>query len=240
MYALASSCRSAILSAVLGLCPAATLVAQAPPDARPAARLGVLLGMSSSQLDGQRESAAVPRVSSRQAVVAGGYATIPIGWRLAFQPELLYSPRGFRYRTGAGDFTLKMDYVEAPLLLRGSLPRVGAAVPYLYAGPAPALRARCAFTGGRAVAGVVNRISCAGAREAAGGQALDFRRVDLGAVVGGGLAVDIGGRALALGARYSQGLTPIEDPVTGADGGPVQRKHRVLSILTSIEFPIGR
>jgi hypothetical protein len=57
--------------------------------------------------------------SSRTAIVLGGFATIPINPRFAFQPELLYSQQGAKVEDEFDDDdrgTFKIDYVLVPLL----------------------------------------------------------------------------------------------------------------------------
>jgi hypothetical protein len=232
---------------VLGLAmtvPAAALTAQAtgtsPAAARPGGGIGLVLGLGASELAGQRESAAVPSVSSRVAPLGGAYLRLPVGARFAVQPELLYVPKGFRYElTGStADYALQLDYLELPVLLRAELPRVGRAMPFLYAGPAASLRVRCAFTG-EAAGEADYRQDCGEANALTGGN-LTFKRFDLGAMVGGGLAFSLGGRALGVGARFSQGLTAIDDRVALPNGTARERKNRVLSLVTSYEFPLGR
>ena len=53
--------------------------------------------------------------SPRLGIVAGVFATVPFG-KLSVQPEVLYSMKG--YDADKLDFTVELDYIEFPVLIR--------------------------------------------------------------------------------------------------------------------------
>jgi len=52
---------------------------------------------------------------------AGLYLNLPIAYPLSFQPEILYSEKGYAAVTADGNFTQHANYVDIPLLLKFKL-----------------------------------------------------------------------------------------------------------------------
>jgi hypothetical protein len=145
---------------------------------------------------------------------------------LAVQPELLYSSKGITDKETDVDAKLKMNYVEVPVLLRVEVPTSGGVKPFFYGGPAISFKASCNIE----VSGQgVNINSNCDDLESPG---MKLKTVDYGLVAGGGLAFDVGGKTFSIGARYDHSLGKIAD---GSD-----TKHRVISVLATLEFPRAR
>ena len=186
-------------------------------------RLGIAAGINSSTLGGGD----VEDASRRTGFIGGIFLVAPLAPGFAIQPELLYSMKGAKFEDASEGITgtLKMDYVEVPLLLRFDLSSSGGVRPFIYAGPAISFKASCkAEVEGQ---GQSASVDC---NEFEGNAAI--KTVDYGAVVGGGLAFDMAGRMFTLGARYNQGMAKISDEST--------TKHRVISVLATLEFPWGK
>ncbi len=179
----------------------------------------------------------------RLAFAAGGYLTYAFSPSLAFQPEALFVSKGAKYE-GSGqveveDFglvnvdweqTLKLTYLEVPLLLRIS--------------PAPAASTRPYFLVGPTVAFELSAKMAVDVTASAQGQTdtqeeeddLDgVKSLDLGAAVGAGLDIAAGKvTRITLEARYTLGLTSIDD-AEGADDG-VDVKNATLMVMAGIGF----
>ena len=56
-------------------------------------------------------------VSHRAGFTAGLFASVPANDRISFRPELLYTRKGALLRVDGMDVTLKVDFVELPLLV---------------------------------------------------------------------------------------------------------------------------
>ena len=93
----------------------------------------------------------------------------------------------------------------------------------LYSRPAIAIRASCDFE--FVDGGVSTSASCDEIEE----NGVKFKSVDYGVIVGAGLAFDVNGKTLSVGARYDHSLADIND----ASG----IKHRVISLMATFEFP---
>jgi hypothetical protein len=82
---------------------------------------------------------------SRTGFVGGIFVDIPAATSLVFEPQVLYSQKGVKYSgtvSGLGvDVTLKMDYIDVPLLLRYNLQTDGGA--YFLLGPDVGFNVSC-------------------------------------------------------------------------------------------------
>jgi hypothetical protein len=109
---------------------------------------GIIGGLNFSKLalgDGN----ALENAKNRTAFAGGGFFTLGLGRIFAIQPELLFSMKGTRASNPTqnfttGDLTLKMDYFEIPLLLKGYIPISNPNLrPNLFVGPAIAFLVNC-------------------------------------------------------------------------------------------------
>jgi len=195
--------------------------------ARPAPRFGLMAGVSIASLSGDDTE----DLDSRTGFVAGGTLTLPLTALVSFQPELLYAQKGAKASESGFSATIKLDYIEVPLLLRVDVPTTGSTVrPHFYAGPAVAFKARCDLEASGS--GIDASQSCSDAAAEDDGE--DVKSVDAGLVLGGGLGFDLGRQRLNVGARYNLGLLNI------APEGQATTRTRALTIYGSLDFPIGR
>lgn len=241
------SLRTLTAALLLGATPLAAQVRAAP--AAPAPRFGVLAGLNSTTLAGTNFFVGdYGSTQDRRNGFAGGvYLTLPLGasdW--AFRPEVLYYQAGARYRTtfhppSAMDVInnvtaradLRLSYVQVPLLLQYSLPAGGGIHPQLYGGVAPAVRTSCKLAYRLRGAGTNpfdETRDCDDLGDIVLGDTPALRRFDAGCLVGGALALDAGGRALTVGARYTHGLRGIAEDASVA--------NRAFTLYGSLEFPV--
>ena len=92
----------------------ALLVAIASPAAAQGTTFGARVGVNFANLSLSENNDV--DTSTRTAIAIGGFATIPINPRFAFQPEILYSQQGAKANDESSGGTLKIDYVLVPLL----------------------------------------------------------------------------------------------------------------------------
>jgi len=135
---------------------------------------------------------------NRVFVSAGGFLVQPIRGPLAFQLEALFVPKGGQldaHDTAHTVYTLILNYIEIPALLRVAAARSSSHSIYFFGGPAAALRIDAKFrtaVGRPVTSGVEENLSS------------NVKVYDFSAVAGGG--VDIR-RHLVIDARYDWGLT---------------------------------
>jgi hypothetical protein len=136
--------------------------------------------------------------------------------------------KGAKSSDTGGDLTVKLSYLELPLLLRYDIGSGGEGMrPFVHAGPALALKLSCSF---EATDGSAN-VSTGCDDENGDGGAKSF---DMGLMFGGGFAFRHMDHTFSIGVRYNLGLLNI------AEGEDLSTKNRVLSIVGTFEWPWGK
>jgi hypothetical protein len=215
--------RNALIAALL-VSAGSSLAAQAPAAVTP--RVGIVGGINLASLSDAGGT------SNRTGFVGGVMLSLPVSGNFAFQPEVEYSMKGAASNSSDASAAAKINYVEVPLLLRLDIPASGGVKPFVLAGPTVALKVSCdveAESGGTSVSFSCDEL----ARELGSpGSTVSFASTDVGVAVGGGLAFDVGGRALTLGVRYEMGFVSISSQSDS--------KNRVLSFVGTFEWPFHK
>src|SRR5689334_5653725 len=187
----------------------------------PNPRFGVRAGINIAKLAGD----SVEGAKNKTSFVGGVVASLPLSKDFAFQPELVYSMKGSKFSEQGVDGEFKLNYVELPILIRYDIPVVGTTKPFLLAGPALAFQTSCKISG--TDQGATVTFGCKDFFRQIGAD-VDVKKFDTGAMFGGGLAFDVGGRVLSLAVRYNLGLTDIFSDTDA--------KNRVLSFDATLEW----
>lgn len=177
---------------------------------------GVKGGMTIANMSDDSEGA-----DSRNGLALGGFVGIPLGVTpITIQPEALFTMKGDSETDGDVTSTMKLDYIELPVLAKASFLPAAAAKPSLFFGPALGfnLSAKAATEGGL-LEGEVD------VKDAT-------KSVEFGLVVGGGLDIPLqnGARSLGIDLRYTHGLT------NTIDASGFESKNNVISIMGTIGF----
>lgn len=200
------------LSLVVLALSARVLVAQTTP--LPATRVTVLAGLNVATFTGDGNP------DNRAGFVGGVGLVAPFAPDWSFQPELTYSMKGAKASEGGAEATIKLSYIEIPLLLRWDLPASTMAHPFFHAGPAVAFRVGCSAEINSGDVTLSSSCDNAGA---------DVKTLDLGVMFGGGIAFKHMNHTASIGVRYNVGMNDI------ADGN--DQKNRVLSFIATFEWP---
>jgi outer membrane protein with beta-barrel domain len=204
-------------------------IASTPPlsqvNAQPTPRFGIVGGANLATLT----STFIQNASNRTGFAAGLMAVLPVSPSFAIQPELMFTMKGANSRSSQTSATARIDYVELPVLARFEIPPVGSVRPFVDGGPGFAYRTSCTIQGRATI-----RIDCdALARQAAlASPGAKFSRTDVDGIIGGGLAFDVGGRTMTIGARFDVGFSKV---ITYSDS-----KNRVWSFIGTLEWPFHR
>lgn len=185
----------------------------------PPRRFGITAGVNSATFGGSDAEDAKRRTSG----MIGVLLVAPVTPVFAIQPELLYTMKGAKFNDGTFEATLKMNYVEIPVLARFDFASSGGVKPFFYVGPAISFKLSCDVSA--SFQGATSTSDCDQASE---GEA-NVKSVDYGAIVGAGLAFDVSGRMFTLGARYDHSLSKVSEDS--------DIKHRVISLVGTLEFP---
>lgn len=182
---------------------------------------GVLVGVNIANFHGSDASG----TDSRTGFIGGVTGTFRLSHVFGIQPELLFAQKGAKISTDGGEGTIKVNYLEVPVLARVEFtPESGSVRPFLMAGPSLALKVGCSIAASSQ--GVSASIGCDDALDAGGIGSI--KSVDVGAAVGGGLDILMGTWDLSLGVQYDHGLT---SPLDGSNA-----KNKAISVLAGVTF----
>lgn len=189
-------------------------------SAAEAQTIGFKLGASLSnlQIDGT-----TGETDYTTGFAGGGFIRFGFG-RLGIQPEILSVTKGAELDGGEGgeDSSLKIEYIEIPVLIHLPLTYGSSFAPYVFGGPAFAFEIGCDF----------EDVDCDDESQA---DPVVLKSTDIGLTAGGGLAFAMGPGALLLEGRYTWGMTDIDDTEDA-----VEIKNRSALILAGYSIPIGR
>jgi hypothetical protein len=168
---------------------------------------------------------------SKTGFLAGAFVELPLGGNLSFQPGASFVQKGAEESDGDATLSLELNYIEFPLLFKYAFPTTGSVGVHLSAGPAVAFETSCKVS--VEGTGVELNIGCDE------GDSYDIEvettSVDIGAMLGGGLAFDVGRAQLMVDAFYNFGLKNIDDT-----GGDESVKNRAIYATVGASFPVGR
>lgn len=214
---LRTGCR--ILALALLASPLRVYAQDLPSSRTP--RLSFTLGVSSTTVSTPDPAG----FADRQSALPGVELALPLTARVSVVPTLLVVRKGVRVSTPlAARQALDWNYVELPVLLRVELPTRFHLTPFLSGGPALAYQTGCWIDDS-----VQPRATCAAYdRAPASGGIPDRRRLDVSALLGGGLTIPAAGHRVRIGALYDRGLRRVNPPVA--------TRNRAWYYLTSIEW----
>jgi hypothetical protein len=192
---------------ILGLFLLASSPAFALGDS--AVSVGPKLGVNLADLGGDADD-----TSMKARFCGGAFLAWKISDWFTFQPELLYSQRG----ADASNFdaSIKLDYIEIPMLAMLTIPMEGRFTPNVFFGPSVAFNVSAKYS----VAGYSEDIKD------------EISTTDVGIAVGAGVKVgDLGPGAITADIRYTIGLTNVLD-----DDSDDSIKNRVLCFMVGYAF----
>lgn len=168
------------------------------------------------------ETACACNVTTRSALTVGGFVTFDLGRVVKLQPELQYIGKGTRFDVAGTPVSIRVTYVELPVLLVVA-PRIqGPLHPSVFGGPALALKAGCSLEGG-------------GVSASCGSVQFPVKSLDYGLVFGAGLGYAMGRGELLLDGRYGLGFSKFLD----TNPSP-ELKHRGVAVTAGYSFRLGR
>jgi opacity protein-like surface antigen len=201
-------------SIALGACTALLLATAPTLDAQ---TIGFKLGASMSKMVTDPDN----DLDGLTAFAGGGFVRFGFG-RIGIQPELLTVTRGYDDDSFG---SLKLEYIEIPVLIHLPLSLGTSFSPYVVAGPSLGIEVGCEVEFG----------DIEGDCDDEGGEGDDDRSsTDIGITAGGGLAFNMGPGALLLEGRYTWGLTDLSD-VEG-----VSTKSRWALLTVGYAIPLSR
>ncbi len=189
---------------------------------------GVKLGANFADFRG--EFADLAGTKGKLGFVGGPFLALAFAPDLAVEVEVLYSMKGAAYTSEAvdeagnplGEFDtfINVNYLEVPLLLRGSLPPVRHVRPMIYVGPT------FGFTLGGSLTSQGPGIGDV--------ELTNLEAVDSGAAFGVGAGFPLSGRRVLADLRYTTGFSGIFEPAV--IGPQAESINSVFSLTLGVEF----
>jgi hypothetical protein len=169
----------------------------------------------------------------RLGLVAGVFADVALTPQLSFHPEVLFSQKGFTLSPESEDLdftvTQQIDYVEVPLLLSYRFPigQNGLGIG-IEAGPTLAYK----VSTGTSCDGEGDIEDLCDSFDDEENEDDGIRDYDFGGAVG----LTVGAGPFGVGARFTQGLTTIDDTEGQADEPDANVRNRVFSLTANYSF----
>jgi len=183
--------------------------------------LGFHAGANIANLGGDVED-----LDARTGLNLGASVLFPLGESLGLYIGPSYSQKGASESVDGVELTIKLDYLEVPVLLRYAFPTTGRVGVHFYGGAAVGIEAKCELEGSDGSATAT--VDC-------GDADFETKTFDLGLVGGVGLGFGLTERVdLVVDLLYNLGLTSLDDSVD-----PSSVKHRVVTLRAGAAIPLG-
>jgi hypothetical protein len=204
--------RRSILFASALLITAGVSTASAQVGMGPHTSVGVLGGVNFANVWGD----GVTGAKTRTGAVAGLSFDFHLAPHVRLEIDGLYSQQGAKGDFDGDELTLKLDYVQVPVLLKYRFPTHTSVHPFLVLGPYVGFRIKCELASG------------SDSEECVDFFGENAKSTDFGGTVGAGLGFRLGKQELSLSARYSMGFEKI---ISSAD-----TKNKSVSVLAGLSF----
>lgn len=186
--------------------------------------LGIHLGVNVAELGGDD----VGGGDARTGLNIAGSVTFPLGESLALHTGAGYSQKGLTESDQGIDVTLKLDYIEIPVLIRYAFPTEGSLGIHVMGGPAIGIEASCKLEASFESSSA--SVDCDDPDAE-----LETKTFDFGLMGGFGASLGLTDRVdLVVDLIYNLGLTSIEDSGAGADV-----KNRAFTIRAGAAISVG-
>lgn len=166
-------------------------------------------------------------------LVAGGFLGVQVNDVFSVEPQALYSQKGTKVKgTGSKsslEGSVRITYIEVPVLVKYWIPVSDSQVrPFVFAGPDVEFKVSCTAEG--AILAVTGSTDCDKT-----GTEIKLKSTDLGATAGAGIQFKAGNQTVRVDARYTLGLTDINDA-----GDNRKIKNRAFAATVGLGFPLAR
>jgi len=195
---------------------------------------GIKLGLNLANFGGS-DADIMDGKKMRMGLAGGGFITYSFSDMWAIQPEILYTMKGAKYegtevipisatQSVNADYkvTIKMDYLEIPVLLKLMIPSQSGFKPCLMAGPALGIKMSSKEKAEVTVLGVSASTET---------DMTDVKSTDFGLVFGAGFGYEVGGGAITFDARYELGMSTIDNSSNAGD-----IKNNAISFFVGYSF----
>jgi len=191
--------------------------------------VGIMAGANYAKVSQDPQSSDIT-FDYKVGLVAGGFLGIQVNDVFSVEPQALYSQKGTKVKgTGSSssmEGSVRVTYIEVPLLGKFWIPVSDSQVrPFIFAGPEFEFKVSCSVDG--AAFGVTG--DCDKTTE------IKLKSTDFGVTGGAGLQFKAGNQVVRVDARYTHGLSDIND-----SGDNTKVKNRAFAATVGLGFPLPR
>ncbi len=181
---------------------------------------GIKAGVNLANLSGSD----IEDTEMKTGLAVGGFITYGFSEMFAVQPEVLFMMKGAKFTETDpffGDVTgkFKFNYIEIPVLVKVMIPTSGKVKPNIFAGPAVGFLMSADLEA--EALGVSAEVDIKD----------EIKSIDFGLAFGAGVGFEITQGTITLDARYTLGLTSVDDTDDELD-----MKNGVISIMGGFSF----
>lgn len=189
--------------------------------------IGVMAGVNYGKVSSDPEPQGIT-LDYKVGFLAGGFLGIAVNDVFSVEPQAFYAQKGAKVSGSGVEGSVKIGYIEVPLLGKFWIPSESQVKPFIFAGPYVAFKVRCKVDG-TAFAGTST--DCDQTSE------INLKSTDFGATGGAGLEFRAGKQVVRVDARYDFGLTDINDD-SSTDNTKI--KTRSFAGTVGVGFPLPR
>jgi hypothetical protein len=194
--------------------------------------IGIMAGVNYATVNQDPQSSEVT-FAYKVGLVAGAFLGFQVTPEFSIEPQALYSQKGSKV-TGTGTNSsleggIRITYIEVPVLGKFWIPVSNTQMrPFVFAGPEVEFKVSCTAEG--AILAVTGSADCDQT-----GSEIKLKSTDFGATAGAGIQFKAGNQDVRVDARYTLGLTDIND-----SGDTRKIKNRAFAATVGLGFPLGR
>lgn len=191
--------------------------------------IGAKAGLSLATLGADAKDLLGGSLKNRTGLTAGGFVTRELSGVWSLRGEVLFTAKGTTAEDTGEKATVKLNYIQIPVMLQVGIPIEGHAgfQPYLAAGPSVAFELSCDLeveSGSQSL------------KESCADEDVETKSVDFGVVFGVGALISAGSGSLIFDIDYALGLTNIND-TPGTDVFDVT--NRAWAFTVGYGIPVG-
>ena len=190
--------------------------------------IGVMAGVNYGKVSSDPEPTEFT-LDYKVGFLAGAFLGIAVNDVFSVEPQAFYDQKGTKLSgTGGAEGSVKIGYIEVPVLGKFWIPSESQVKPFVFAGPYVAFKVRCKVDGA-AFGGTST--DCDQTSE------INLKSTDFGATGGVGLEFKAGAQVVRVDARYDFGFTNIND-TSSSDNTKI--KTRSFAGTVGVGFPLPR
>lgn len=194
--------------------------------------IGVMVGVNYSKFSQSPQSSDVT-FEYKVGLVAGAFLGIAVNDVFSIEPQALFSQKGTKVKGTGSNSSLeggvRINYIEVPVLGKFWIPVSDTQVrPFVFAGPEVEFKLSCTADG--AILAVTGSQDCDKT-----GTEIKLKSTDFGVTGGAGVQFKAGNQVVRVDARYTHGLSDIND-----SGDSRSIKNRAFAVTVGLGWPLSR